>query len=106
VAIICAILASCCFAGESLLIRYLASWGVSGEVAGFFYLFFEGILGTVCLIVFSIVGHGFLDYDIGSVFLILVAGFAITGGVVLVNYSISIGNAGVCFSISNSNAAI
>lgn len=104
--IIAAILASVCFAGESLLIRYLSSWGVTGEIAGFFYLFFEGCLGTICLIVYSAVGHGLLDYDVGSVFLVLLAGFAITGGVVLVNYSISIGNAGVCFSISNSNAAI
>lgn len=105
-AILSAILASICFAGEALLIRYLGSWGVSGEIAGFFYLFFEGCLGTACLIVATATGHGLLDYDVASCFLILVAGFAITGGVVLLNYSISIGVAGVCFSISNSNAAI
>lgn len=95
-----------CFSTESLLVRYLASWGVSGEISGFFYLFFESILGTLCLIIYSALGYGLLDYDVGSVFLILLAGFAITGGVVLLNYSISIGNAGVSFSISNSNAAI
>lgn len=105
-AIASALLASVCFAGESLLIRYLASWGVTGEVAGFFYLFFEGLLGTACLVVYSAMGFGLFDYDVASVLLILLAGFAITGGVVLVNYSISIGNAGVCFSIANSNAAL
>jgi drug/metabolite transporter (DMT)-like permease len=105
-AVITALVASCCFAGESLLIRYLSSWGLTGEVAGFFYLFFEGLIGTVCLIIYTATGHGFMDYDTGSILLLLVAGFAITGGVVLVNYSISIGVAGVCFSISNSNAAL
>ena len=89
-AILCAILASICFAGEALLIRYLGSWGVSGEVAGFFYLFFEGCLGTVCLIIATATGHGVYDYDVGSCFLVLVAGFAITAGVVLLNYSIPV----------------
>jgi|JI9StandDraft_2_1071091.scaffolds.fasta_scaffold137260_1 drug/metabolite transporter (DMT)-like permease len=105
-AIVTACLASVCFAGESLMIRYLASWGVSGEVSGFFYIFFEGIIGSTCLLLWTLTGSGVFNLAPGSIILLLLAGFAQAGGIVLLDYSISIGNAGVCFSISYSNAAI
>jgi drug/metabolite transporter (DMT)-like permease len=106
ISIFCSIAAAIFFATEALIVRYLGSFKVSGEVAGFFYLFFEGIFGTIGLIISSFAGYGIMDYELESALLVFIGGFSITAGVVLLNYSISIGSAGVCFSISSSNAAI
>lgn len=57
-AFICATGAACLFAIEGLFIRYLDQKGVPGNIAAFCYLFFEGSIGTVCLIVYSLLGKG------------------------------------------------
>jgi drug/metabolite transporter (DMT)-like permease len=57
-ALVCATFSSIFFAVEALFIRYLDQKGIPGNVAGFSYLLFEGIIGTSCLIVYSCFGYG------------------------------------------------
>ena len=70
------------------------------------YLLVEGTLGTIALIVMTIYGYGFFVMDWLSIVMMLVSAIFLYTSIVLLNYSIGIGMAGVAVSIFNSNAAI
>jgi hypothetical protein len=74
---------------------------VPGNVAAFCYLLFEGSLGTVALIIYSITGRGIFDLTISHFLWTVVSGVLIATGIVLTNHSLSKGIGGVVFSIVN-----
>ena len=79
---------------------------VPGDVTGTYFLLFEGALGTVCLVILTLMGGGVHELSLASFgFLILAAVFLFIA-IILANYTISIGIAGVVLAILNTNAAI
>ena len=90
---------------ESILIRYLDFKGVPGNISGFCYVLFEGCIGTVCLIIYSSLGHGIFDLSLNHFLWVLLAGFFVTSGLVLQNYALSTGLAGVVLAMSNLSVA-
>ena len=80
--------------------------GINGDISGTCFLLVEGILGTVCLIITTAQGSGLHELS-GKVFgLVLIAGLLAFTALILLNYSISKGLAGVAISIFNTNASI
>ena len=80
--------------------------GVNGDISGMFFLLVEGTIGTVCLIITTIMGSGLHDMTGESFTMIMIAGILAFAALVMLNYAISIGLAGVAISIFNTNAAI
>lgn len=80
--------------------------GVAGDVVGVYYMVFEGIIGTICLAVTSMQGSGIYELSAESIaWLVVAAVFGYTG-IVLSNFTISIGISGVVVAIYNANAFI
>ena len=77
---------------------------VNGDISGIAFLFVEGIIGSICLIVTSLQGDGVHLLDSKSHVLMAVAGACGFSSLVILNYAISIGLAGVTISIFNLNA--
>jgi len=97
-----AFLAMIFFSVEALLIRYLdIKAGIPGNVTAFCYLFFEGCIGTVGLVLYSLFGSGIFDIGFEHFFWVVAAGVLTTIGLVLQDYALSIGIAGVTYSIVN-----
>lgn len=80
--------------------------GVDGDVTGTFYMLVEGITGTICLIITTWAGSGLYELTISSFSLIIVAACFAFSAIIMANYAISIGIAGVVLSIFNANASI
>lgn len=80
--------------------------GVNGDVTGTFFMLVEGITGTICLIITTWAGSGLYSLSIESFALIMVAACFAFSAIVMANYAISIGIAGVVLSIFNANASI
>ena len=90
-----------------MLIRYLdIKGGIPGDISAFCYLFFEGCIGTLALLIYTAMGHGFYDFHELHVLWVTGAGVIITIGLVLQYYALSIGTAGVTFAIVNFSVAI
>lgn len=77
-----------------------------GAMVGMVYLFVEGCIGTICLIVLTAMGDGLLVMSWLSIVLMIISAIFLYTSLVLLNYSIGIGLVGVAVSIFNSNAAI
>lgn len=77
-----------------------------GAIVGMCFLFVEGSMGTIALIVMTICGYGFYVMDWLSIVMMIIAAIFLYTSLVLLNYSIGIGLVGVAVSIFNSNAAI
>ena len=105
-AVIYALLGAVFFTIESMFNRYLDLKGIPGNISGLCYLFFEGIIGTICLIVYSCFGHGIYDFTPILLLLVLGAGLFTTFGLILQNYALSVGVAGIVISIVNSAISI
>ena len=55
--VIWGILCAVTVAVESLISKWLnVRHGIQGDIVGIFYMLFEGILGTICLIVLTLQG--------------------------------------------------
>ena len=67
------------------------------------YLFFEGILGTLILIVETLFGHGLHVISTGSMLMLVLCASLFFLNFVLLGYSVRIGLAGVAISIWNMN---
>lgn len=80
--------------------------GVNGDVSGMFFLFVEGLIGSICLIVTTAQGEGLYEMDLAGFLLVLIAGLFAFTGLMLLNYSIATGLAGVAISIFNTNPSI
>ena len=79
---------------------------VNGDISGIAFLFVEGIIGSVCLLVTSLQGDGVHLLDMKAHFLMAIAGACGFSALVILNYAISIGLAGVTISIFNLNAVV
>ena len=77
---------------------------VNGDISGIAFLFVEGIIGTICLIVTSLQGDGVHLLDTKGHIMMAIAGACGFSSLVILNYAISIGLAGVTISIFNLNA--
>lgn len=82
------------------------SRGVNGDISGMFFLLVEGTIGTICLIVTTLQGSGLHDMTGPSFTMIMIAGVLAFTSLMLLNFSISIGLAGVSISTFNTNPAI
>lgn len=104
------LLAACALTVEMLANKHLSKGcGMDpkhGAVVGMCYLFVEGTLGTICLIVITCYGDGFHVMSGLSIILMAISAIFLYSSLVLLNYSIGIGLVGVAVSIFNSNAAI
>jgi len=104
------LLAACALTVEMLANKHLSKGcGMDpkhGAVVGMCYLFVEGTLGTICLIVITCYGDGFHVMSGLSIILMAISAVFLYSSLVLLNYSIGIGLVGVAVSIFNSNAAI
>ena len=79
---------------------------VNGDVSGIAFLFVEGFIGSVCLLVTSLQGDGVHLLDMKAHILMAIAGVCAFSALVILNYAISIGLAGVAVSIFNLNAVV
>ena len=79
---------------------------VNGDVSGIAFLFVEGIIGSVCLLITSLQGDGVYLLDMKAHILMAIAGASAFSALVILNYAISIGLAGVTISIFNLNAVV
>ena len=104
--VIYALLGASFFTIESMFVRYLDLKGIPGNITGLCYIFFEGCCGTLCLVVYSCFGHGIFDFTPWLLVWVLGAGLFTTCGLILQNYALSTGVAGIVFSIVNSSISI
>lgn len=89
------------------MIRYLdIKAGIPGNITTFCYLFFEGCIGTVALVAYTACGGGIFDIGLEHFLWVVAAGILITIGLVLQNYALSVGIAGVTYSIVNFSVAM
>ena len=76
------------------------------DKVGMVFLFVEGTIGTICLIVMTACGNGLFDMPKLSVIMMILASLFLYTGLVLLNYSIGIGLVGVAVAIFNSSAVM
>jgi drug/metabolite transporter (DMT)-like permease len=103
--LIFSLLATMALSCELLLSKALAKRGADGRYIGFNFLLAEGILGSLCLLISTLMGTGLQELEGWASFCILVFGGGLTGVIAIsvLQYSISIGVAGIVSSIFNTN---
>ena len=88
---------------EAILIKWLVVRGVEGAHGAYLTLFFDGLYGLIMLLILSLCyDSGWKVLEVEVMIRLVIAGFCTSGSLVLVNYAIAKGNAGVSFSIANS----
>ena len=103
--LIFSMLATVCLSCEILVSKTLSRRGVNGKYVGFSFLLAEGILGTICLIGATIAGEGVMNLGFDGFWLMMLGGLSGVIAVSLLQYSVSIGIAGIVSSIFNTNVA-
>ena len=84
-----AFLATLFFTIIAFFTRYLdIKAGIPGALCAFVYLFFEGCIGTIALIAYSLMGHGVFDFKMEDLVWVTCGGVLVTLGLVLQNYSL------------------
>lgn len=106
VVIVSGIIGALCFSFEGLLTKYLILKNVPGDVAGISFLLVEGIIGTLCLIIYTIMGNGLYDLTPSTFWMLMIAGCCVYASLTTLFYCISVGIAGVVVSIFNCAAAL
>ena len=86
------------YAIEAMFIRHLQKKGVTGIDGGFMAIFFNGLYST-SLLIFILTYTTIPPYEF---LIIFAAGICTSLGIVLVNFAVERGEAGVAFSIGNS----
>ena len=76
--------------------------GVKGEHGAYLTLFFDGIYGMILLLLLSWKGYGWFIVTPVQIITLVAAGFFTNGSLVLVNYAVANGIAGISFSVANS----
>ena len=106
--IVFGIVAAIFSAFEVLVSKYLMlRCNISGDISGICFQLFEGLVGTICLIVLSVNGKGVHEFESGGVFgFVMLAGLLAFTSLTVLNYAVSVGVAGVAISIFNCSAAI
>lgn len=92
-------LSALCFSFEALLIRYIQNRGVPGADGGLLTLFFDGIYACILL---AIVLFSGMIFEWEVFWALYPAGLCTSTALVLVNYSVANGVAGIAFSMANS----
>ena len=80
--------------------------GVSGDLSGMFFLFIEGLIGTLCLFVTTQDGGGLHEMSLVSFLMMVMAGVFAYLAIMMLSYAITVGVAGVSLSIFNTNASM
>ena len=83
-----------------------AKRGVNGDITGMFVMLIEGIIGTICLIITTAAGSGLYELSWAGFGMMILAGVFCFLAIVIANFSIAIGLAGVSLSIINCTAAL
>ena len=91
---------------EVMITKYLGKQGVQGYMAGFTLLMVEGAIGTVCLIVYTLMGYGMHEATVQGFWIISLASVVCFTSLVLLFYSLAVGYAGLAISIFDANPAI
>jgi hypothetical protein len=91
-------LSALAFASEALLIRWLCNRGVPGAAGGLLTLFFDGVYGCILLSVLLTQGATF---HWATFWHLYPAGLLTCTALVLVNYAVANGIAGIAFSMAN-----
>ena len=105
--VIWGILCAVTVAVESLISKWLnVRHGVQGDIVGIFYMLFEGILGTVCLIVLTLQGEGLHSLAAETIWMLMLAAVCAFSGIVIAYFAMSIGIAGVVLSLYNANVSV
>jgi drug/metabolite transporter (DMT)-like permease len=91
---------------EIMLNKYMGSRNVPGNISGIAFLLVEGLIGTVCLIIYTLMGLGLHEMTTFSFWIMVLASIACYLALILLNYSLAVGLAGVAISIFNTNPAI
>ena len=97
--------ATLCLSTEILTSKSLSKKGVDGKYLGFSYLLIEGGLGTFALIISTAIGEGLFTVDMGDFWITMLAGLCGVTAISLLEFSVSIGIAGIVISIFNTNVA-
>lgn len=79
---------------------------IYGNITGLFFMLTEGSIGTVCLLVTSFGGAGLLDLTMSSIGMLALASLLNFTAMIMLNFAIASGVAGVAISIFNTNASI
>ena len=79
---------------------------VPGNITGVFFMLNEGVLGTICLIIQSTTGAGIRELDASSIGMLALSAVFNFSSLVIANFSIASGIAGVAISIFNTNASL
>ena len=93
---------------ECIVNKYLMNrCGVPGDISGITFQLFEGIIGTICLIILSVNGKGVHEFDSGKSFaIVMIAGACAFTALTVLNYAVAVGNAAVAISLFNCSAAV
>ena len=94
--------AALCFSIEAIFIKWLVVRKVDGAPGGYLTLFFDGLYGVIMLAVLAAMGDGMQMRDSGDIITTIIAGTCTSLAIVLVNYGVANGIAGISFSCANS----
>ena len=94
--------AALCFSLEAILIKWLVLRGVDGAAGGYLVLFFDGLYGLVLLAILTAMGDGLYVVPGEDILPTLSGGVLTSLAIVLVNYGVANGVAGIAFSCANS----
>ena len=95
-------MAALCFSFEAMFIKWLFVRGVDGPAGGQIALFFDGVYGLVMLAIITAMGEGLFTVDFKTSIEIISGGILTSMALVLVNYAVANGIAGIAFSCANS----
>ena len=94
--------AALCFSLEAAFIKWLVNNHVEAEEGAQLVLLFDGIYGLIMLAVLTYMGAGLQIVDLKTGIETVIGGIGTSVALVLVNYGMANGIAGVAFSIANS----
>lgn len=84
------------------MIKWLVHRNVQGAQGGYLTLFFDGVYGIIMLIFLTAFGDGLYQVELANFFTTFFGGVLTCLAIVLVNYGVANGIAGVAFSYANS----
>lgn len=94
--------AALCFSLEATFIKWLVNSGVEAEESAQLVLLFDGIYGLIMLAALTYMGEGLQIVDLKTGIQTVIGGIGTSVALVLVNYGMGNGIAGIAFSIANS----
>ena len=96
------VMAALCFSFEAMFIKWLFVRGVDGPAGGQIALFFDGLYGLIMLAIITALGGGLFTVDFKTSIEIISGGILTSMALVLVNFAVANGIAGIAFSCANS----